>query len=91
MDGNNLPAPAGQAAPTPSVNDAPPLNWRAHLPVHPAAEFFPLMKDKDPAAFKDAIVSNPPFGNRGKLAEQFIRVWPAAHPVLPIHGAVASG
>jgi hypothetical protein len=31
------------------------FNWRAHLPVHPAAELFPLMKDTDPAGFKELV------------------------------------
>jgi hypothetical protein len=31
------------------------FNWRAHLPVHPAAERFPLMSETDPAAFKDLV------------------------------------
>lgn len=30
-----------------------PLDWRAHLPVHPAAELFPLMAEYDPAALKE--------------------------------------
>lgn len=55
MHGNNLPASAGQAAPTPSVNDAPPLNWRALLKVHPAAECFPLLSATDPAAFEALV------------------------------------
>ena len=58
MNGNNLPAVTGQAAPTSSVNDAPaPIDWRAHLPVHPAAEFFPLMSEKDPAALQELAES----------------------------------
>jgi hypothetical protein len=56
MHGNNLPTPPGQAAPTRSVNDAP-LDWRVRLPVHPAAEFFPLMKDTDPAALQELAES----------------------------------
>jgi hypothetical protein len=39
----------------PSVNEAPLFNWRTHLPVHPAAELFPLMKDMDPAGFKGLV------------------------------------
>jgi hypothetical protein len=31
------------------------LDWRKHLPVHPAAEFFPCMIDVDPEGF-DALV-----------------------------------
>jgi hypothetical protein len=27
------------------------FDWRAHLKIHPAAELFPLMKDKDPDGF----------------------------------------
>jgi hypothetical protein len=38
-----------------SVNGAPPFNWRALLSVHPAAEFFPLMKNMDPAGFKGHV------------------------------------
>ena len=35
----------------------PPFDWRAYLAVHPAAEFFPLMKEKDPEGF-NALVEN---------------------------------
>jgi hypothetical protein len=30
-----------------------PFDWRKHLPVHPAAELFPLMSETDPAALKE--------------------------------------
>jgi ParB-like nuclease domain len=33
----------------------PILDWRAHLKTHPAAELFPLMKDKDPAGFEELV------------------------------------
>jgi hypothetical protein len=29
------------------------MNWRDHLKIHPAAEFFPLMSEYDPAALKE--------------------------------------
>jgi ParB-like chromosome segregation protein Spo0J len=51
MHGNNLPAPAGQAAPPGALA----FNWRAHLRVHPAAEFFPLLSETDPAAFEALV------------------------------------
>lgn len=39
----------------PPVNKAPPFDWRSILPVHPAAELFPLMKETDPAGFKGLV------------------------------------
>jgi hypothetical protein len=33
------------------------FNWRAYLPIHPAAELFPLMKEVDPKGF-NALVEN---------------------------------
>jgi hypothetical protein len=30
-----------------------PFNWREHLPVHPAADLFPLMSETDPQALRD--------------------------------------
>ena len=29
--------------------------WRYHLPVHPAAELFPLMKETDPEGFRELV------------------------------------
>jgi hypothetical protein len=43
-----------QHLPNPAKGD-PPVAWRRHLKVHPAADFFPCMKDVDPEAF-DALV-----------------------------------
>jgi hypothetical protein len=45
---NTVPAAAVQPAPAP-------FDWRAHLPVHPAAALYPLMAEADPAAFKDLV------------------------------------
>jgi hypothetical protein len=39
----------------PSADQAAPFDWRKHLPVHPAAEFFPLLKDTDPSGFKGLV------------------------------------
>jgi hypothetical protein len=45
---NTVPAAAVQPAPAP-------FDWRAHLPVYPAAALYPLMAEADPAAFKDLV------------------------------------
>jgi hypothetical protein len=29
------------------------MNWRGHLPIHPAAELFPLMRDTDPQGLQE--------------------------------------
>lgn len=46
----NRPHPDPQRPPA-----APPFNWRTYLRIHPAAEDYPLMKDTDPAGFKDLV------------------------------------
>src|SRR5262245_11653841 len=62
-DGN--PASGGGGAPgsdvlaakqnTPEVtpNSKPAKSWRDVLPIHPAAELFPLLSETDPAALKE--------------------------------------
>jgi hypothetical protein len=35
------------------TNATAPFDWRAHLPVHPAADLFPLMSETDPQALKE--------------------------------------
>ena len=35
----------------PGADQAPKLDWSQHLPVHPAANIFPLMRETDPAGF----------------------------------------
>jgi hypothetical protein len=46
---------------------AAPLNWRAHLAVHPAAERFPLMKETDPEGFKELVSDIWENGLRAKI------------------------
>jgi hypothetical protein len=43
---NSKPQDADQAAP---------LDWRKYLPVHPAADEYPLLRDTDPAAFRALV------------------------------------
>jgi hypothetical protein len=43
-----------QYLPDPAKGD-PPVAWRRHLQVHPAADFFPCMKDVDPEAFNALV------------------------------------
>jgi hypothetical protein len=45
-------APVQAPAPT---TEAPRIDWRKHLKVHPAADIFPLMRETDPAGFKALV------------------------------------
>jgi hypothetical protein len=43
-----------QHLPDPAKGD-PPFPWRKHLPVHPAADEYPLLRETDPAAFQALV------------------------------------
>src|ERR1700751_3323998 len=45
----------GPSPPQESDKPSSLFDWRQYLAIHPAAELFPLMKDMDPAGFKDHV------------------------------------
>jgi hypothetical protein len=44
------PASNKNATDNDGANKVTPFDWRKHLPVHPAADEYPLMRDVDPVA-----------------------------------------
>jgi hypothetical protein len=46
------------SAPIHNKVDQPPFDWRAHLPVHPAAELFPLMPEAELQELSEDIKKN---------------------------------
>jgi hypothetical protein len=47
------------------------FNWRAYLPIHPAAELFPLMKEVDPKGFNAHEMSDHHVGIKKWTGEQW--------------------